>query len=246
MNNYLLGDNDQTQSSWVLYELDPENPGKRAPSKLPPAMMQFFGPQPDRNMRMKPAYLPACCKTCRRYDDDDIYDIGFEEPVTIRVRGDFAYTQDRVLIVSDKFLKALRSARVRGFETKLVGKSGWHALRVTTQVDCKKGVIKPAKPNCRSCGRPRRTVGSFQFANELSTPDEPNTLFTTRINFHRLLWDRDVFATEDVVAVLKKAGIKGGYCNRLWSEEERKQIAEKAKQNVRWKPPGTTVLLNGR
>jgi hypothetical protein len=246
MNYYLLGDNDQTQSSWVLYELDPENPGKRATSKLPAVMMQFFGPQPDRNMRMKPAYLPACCKTCRRYDDDDVFDIGFADPVTIRIRGDFGYTQDRVLVISDKLLKALKAARVRGFETKPIGKSGWHALSVTTRVDSKKGVLKPGKPVCRTCGRPNGTVGAFQYVSELSVPDEPNTLFTTKTNFHSRLWDRDIFATEDVVSVLKKARIQGGYCNRLWSEEERKQIAENAKQKVRWKPPETTVLLNGR
>jgi hypothetical protein len=246
MNYYLLGDNDQRHSSWVLYELDRENPGKRTPSRLPQVMMQFFGPQPDGNMRMKAAYVGACCKTCRRYDDDDVYDIGFEEPVKIRIRGDFGYTQDRVLVINDKFLKALRTARVRGFETKPIGKTGWHALRVTTRVDSKKGVLKPAKPNCRACGRPNGTVGAFHYQSELSLPTGSNTLFTTKINFHSRLWDRDVFASEDVVAALKKAAIEGGYCNRLWSEEEREQIAEKAEHNVRWKPPGTTVMLNGR
>lgn len=58
-----------------------------------------------------------------------------------------------------------------------------------------------------------------------------------------MLWDRSLFVTEDVVQTLKKAGIKGGYFNRLWTDEEVRTFKEKAKQGKKWKPPGSGVLL---
>jgi hypothetical protein len=57
------------------------------------------------------------------------------------------------------------------------------------------------------------------------------------------LRDRDIFITEGVVKALKDGGIKGGYCNRLWTDEEVRMAEKKAKQGKKWKPPGSTVLL---
>ena len=129
--------------------------------------MQFFGPQPDGKMRMKPAYLPACCKTCRRYDDDDIHDIGFAEPVTIRIRGDFAFTQDRVLIVSDKSLKREEPAG-GGFETKPIGKSGWHALASRTARGQQEGRTQTGRAGLPDLREPERNpLGAFQYISEL-------------------------------------------------------------------------------
>jgi len=58
-----------------------------------------------------------------------------------------------------------------------------------------------------------------------------------------MLWDREIFATEDVIKALKEGDIKGGYCNRLWTDEEVRIAEEKRKQGKKWKPPGSTVLL---
>jgi hypothetical protein len=243
---FLLGDNDHAKSSWVLFEVVRPLPGRPRSPALPPAMAAFFGPRPDGEMRMRPHFQPACCPACGRYDEDDVFDIGFEGPVTIRLLGDFGWTEDRLCVVSARFLKVLRGAKVRGYETKPVGTSGWHALRVTERVECRKGVIRPSRKRCRACGRPDGGVGGFQDVGDLSVPGHPNTLFTTEVHRHRRFQDRDIFATDDVVGALKRAGIKGGYCNRLWTDEERDRIDEEAKVGVRWKPPGTTVLLNGR
>lgn len=243
MNYFCLWENDQARASWVLYELVKAGPKHVRNPRLRPVMYQFFGPQPDGEMQMKPEYMPLCCKRCGRYDEDAVFKVGFREPVSIRIKGDFSHTQDRVFIVSDKFLSVVRKAKVRGFEAKPVGKSGWHALTVTHLVDCAEGVLKPAEPYCSECGRPDGAVGAFEHARQLACPQSGSTFFTTKINYHRRLQDREIFITEDVVRALKDGGIKGGYCNRLWTSEEVRTAEEKAKQGKKWKPPGSTVLL---
>ena len=243
MNCYYLGERDQAHASWVLFELVKSGPKQVRNPELPPVMYQFFGPRPEGEMRMKPEYLPQCCKKCGRYSEDAVFKVGFRGPVTIRVKSDYTHTQDRIFIVSDKFLSVVRKAKVQGFEAKPVGKSGWHALAVTHLVDCADDVLKPAEPYCSECGRPDGAVGAFVHANQLACPQSGSTFFTTKVNYHRRLWDRDIFITEGVVKALKDGGIKGGYCIRLWTDEEVRTAEEKAKQGKKWKPPGSTVLL---
>ncbi len=243
MNFYYLGERDQAHASWALFELTKAGLKHVRRPELPPVMYQFFGPQPEGEMRMKSEYRPLCCTKCGRYDEDAVFETGFRDPVTIRIKGDFSHTQDRVFIISEKLLSTLRKAKVRGYETKPLGKSGWHALRVTVRVNCVEGVLKPAEPYCPVCGRSDGAVGDFEHVNQLAVPGDGNTFFTTEINWHRRLWDRDLFVTEDVVNALKEGGIKGGYCNRLWTDEEVRMADEKAKQGKKWKPPHSTVLL---
>lgn len=243
MNYYRLGERGQTRASWVLFELVKAGPKHVRNPELPSVMYQFFGPQAEGEMRMKPEYLPLCCKKCGRYDDDPVFDVGFREPVTIRIRGDFSHTQDRVFVVSEKFLNAIRKAKVRGYETKPVGKSGWHAFRATERVGFRDGVMKLVEPTCPECKRADGTTGMFKHLSQLSVPKSRNTFFTTEKGWPTMLWDRWIFATEDVVQALKEAGIKGGYFNRLWTDDEVRMAEEKAKQGKEWKPPRSGVLL---
>ncbi len=243
MNYFCLWENNQARASWVLFDLVKAAPKHIRNPELPPVMYQFFGPQPDGEMRMKPEYLPLCCNKCGRYDDDPVFEIGFREPVSIRIKGDFSHTQDRVFVVSDKFLSVVRKAKVRGYETKPVGKSGWHAFRATERVKFADGVMKLVEPSCPVCGRAKTTTGSFERLSQLSVPIHPNTFFTTTRGWPTMLQDRSFFLTEEVVKALKDGGIKGGYCNRLWTDEEVRTAEEKAKQGKKWKPPGSTVLL---
>jgi hypothetical protein len=246
MKCYLLVEKDQPKSSWVLLELVKAAPKRTRSPALPPVMFSFFGPQPDGEMRMKPRYAKVCCKGCGKYDDDDVYRVGFDGSATIRIQGDFAHTQDRVFVISDKFLRVLKEAKVRGYETKPIGATGWHAVNVTERVDAAKGVLKPAKSKCRVCKRNDGTVGAFAHERHLSLPSKSNTLFTTKTNWHQRFQDRDIFLTEDVKEALKGGGIKGGWCNRLWSDEEVKTAEEKAKNGVKWKPAGWCVTLSGK
>jgi len=225
-----------------LFEVIKAAPKHVREPELPPVLYRFFGPVREGKLQMKAEYLPVCCEKCGRYDEDDIFTIGFRDPAEIRIKGDFSHTQDRIFTVNDKFLNVVRNAKTFGFETKPIGKSGWHAFKVNCRVDCKDGVLEPTEPVCEECGR-REASGSFNYANQISAPPLGNTFFTTKVHYHRMLWERDIFITEEVVRTLKDGGIKGGYCNRLWKDEELRMRDEKAKHGKKWKPPGSTVLL---
>ena len=149
MNYYHLVSNDKSRTSWVLFDLVKLGQKHRPSPELPPVMYKLFGPQPDGEMSLKPRYAPLCCKACGRYDDDPVFEAGFEAPVVVRIKGDFGHTNDRVFLINDKFLTALRKARVQGYETKPAGTNGWHAMRITTRVNFSNNVIKLVKPICK-------------------------------------------------------------------------------------------------
>src|SRR5688572_1153561 len=180
MNYYCLVEKDQARSSWVLFDLVKRLTEHSKRPELPPVMYTFFGPRRDGEMRMKARYDALRCKTCGRYDDDPVFEAGFEDPVVIRVNGDFTHTQDRLLVISEKFVRVLREAKVRGYETKPVGTSGWHAFRATERVDFAPGIMKLIKPFCRECGRAKGAKGGFKHLSQLRVPADGNTMFTTK------------------------------------------------------------------
>jgi hypothetical protein len=243
MNCYELVEKDQAKSSWTVFELVRRLPKHPKQPELPPVIYSFFGPQPDGEMRMKERYVSLRCKRCGCYDEDAIYDVGFSDPVTIRIKGDFSTTEDRVFAISKKFHEHLRKAKVRGYETKPLGTTGWHALRVTERVDCDESVMEIIGPFCPKCGRPDRVPGSFTQLKQLSFPAHSNTFFTTRKGWPKPGSSRYIFLTEDVVKGLKAAGIKGGWCSRLWTDDEVRKAEEKANQGAKWKPSGALVSL---
>jgi hypothetical protein len=243
MNYYMLSQKDQPKPSWAFHEPAKPSPKRRGNLQLPPVMNQMFGALMKGGAIMKAQYQPLCCKACGRYDDDAVFDIGFTDPVTIQIKSDFNYTQDRVLAVSEKFVEVLRKSKVMGYETKPLGTSGWHALRVTERVDCDDNVKKLLGPFCSSCKRPDRGLGVFRAVSQVSLPRSSNTLFTTKKCWPGLFWTREVFMTEDVVEALKAGGVKGGWCNRLWTDEEVRYVDEQMKLGKKWKLPNFGVTL---
>ncbi len=245
MNYYSLVEKDQPQSSWAIHTRTKPLPKHRRRPELPPVIYRFFGPTPDGEMCMKPEYHELVCKSCGRYDDDPVFEVGFSDPVLIRIRGDFASTEDRVYAVSQKFLEVLRKARVRGYETKPLGSSCWHAFRVTKRVECDESVMEFIEPFCHDCMRPARTPGAFEHVRQVSAPQDWNTFFTTEKGWAKPFRNRDIFLTEDVMETLRAGGVTGGWCTRLWTDEELCIGQEKAKRGLKWKPPGWCVSLNG-
>ena len=243
MRYYRLGQNDQPKSSWVLYEMIKRNPNHIRPKEVPSVVSRLLGKIPEGELRLKDQYRHLRCSSCGRYDSYQMYDVGFAEPVQIRIKGDFAHTDDRVLVINDKFLGVLKDAKVGGYETKEIGKTGWHALRITNQVKDTEGTVTSKPPNCDLCGRPEEAYGLFSNEGHLDLPTKENTLFTTLRNWPYAFYDRNIFVTEKVAHTLKAAGIKGGYCSRLWSEEELQKREQKAAQGIKWKPPGMTIYL---
>lgn len=96
------------------------------------------------------------------------------------------------------------------------------------------------------CRLPDGAIGDFQQLEPLVIPVDSNTFFTPKTNWHRRLWDRDIFVGQGVVDALKAASITGGYCNRLWTVEETRMASDKASQGKKWKPAKATVFLNGK
>jgi hypothetical protein len=240
---YYLVEKDPVRSSWAIHDVFKALPKRPPQPGLPPALHRFFGPDPDGEMVLKPQYTSIVCKSCGQYDDDAAFDIGFSDPVKIHVKGDFGHTEDRVFAISARFLNVLKGEKVRGFETKPLGSSRWYALRVTERVDCDESVMQEIGPFCKKCGRPDTVPGEFLSIEQLSLPSQSNTLFTTKRGWAKPFRDRDTFLTEDVVETLKNAGIKGGWCNRLWTSEETKKIEDQAKRGKKWKPPKSIVTL---
>jgi hypothetical protein len=247
MNYYYVSLEDYSKTSWVLHEVVKKAARHPRPSEMPSVFYKFFR-SADVEVRMKSQYQHLVCKKCGRYESDAAFEIGYDDRVSIQFKGDYGYTNDRTFVINEKFLETLDRANVGGYKTKPLGKSGWHALRVTQLVKHVDGVVKNRKPLCTECGRPAESFGCFHYCDELSLPTETNTFFTTITGWPSSHFcDREIYLTEDVLQALKNGGIVGGYCNRLWTDAEKKQQKEKTKQGVNfWWPPKTSVRLNGK
>jgi hypothetical protein len=247
MNYYSINLEDYQKTSWALHNVVKLLPKQPRSAEMPSVFYKFF-PSADVEVRMKPQYHHLCCRKCGRYDSDKVFEVGFDDPVTMQFKGDYGHTLDRMFVINGRFLKVLKGKKVGGYETKPLGKSGWHALRVTLLVSHADGVMKTQKPLCSECGRPRENFGLFKYQRELSLPSQPDSFFTTRTGWPSAHGcDRQIFISEGVLQVLREAGIAGGYCTRLWTDEELKKQKEMARQGTPfWRPPKTAIPLNGK
>ena len=240
---FRLEGKDQPRESWLLYSLIGRQPKRQKRPELPSVVGRLLGHPAQFKMEMKMPYLPFRCESCGKYDPHEMFDVGFHDPVHVRINGDFAYTNDRILIVSETFLRVIQAAKVCGYESRPVGSSGWHALRITELVDCNPDVMTAEGHICFRCGRSDSAHGLFCYVDQLVLPKANNTFFTTKSHWPRGFTDRDVFITEEVVQALKSGGVKGGYCERLLTSEEHEKRVEKANGGVVWSPPGAIVRL---
>jgi hypothetical protein len=245
MRYYTLCTLDQPKTSWVLHDIIKKVKSKKNP-EMPPAFYKFF-PPPDAEVHMKERYQPLCCPKCGKYDSDAVFKAGFEEPVAIRFKQDLGLTDDRQVVMNNKCLAVLKAAKVGGFETKPIGKSGWHVLKVTLRVACNEEAYVHTPPECEACGRFKGGGGILWRERDIKAPAKPNTFFTTKSGWaSKYLQDRSVFLTEDVYAGLKAGTIKGPHCDRLQSDEEIAKREELQKQGKNWVPQGLTVYLSGK
>jgi hypothetical protein len=68
-------------------------------------------------MRMKSKWRLPCDTWCGRCHEGAVFNVGFREPVSIRLQGDFSHPHDRAFVVSDQFPFDVRKAKVRGCES---------------------------------------------------------------------------------------------------------------------------------
>jgi hypothetical protein len=247
MKYFSLWPGDQKQSSWVLFSFEQKSGRRRkSESAIPSTVHALLGKAAEGGLWMKPQYQHIRCGKCRRYDADEAFRVGFDAGAIIKIKGDFGHTNDRIVLINDKFLGVLKSGGVKGYESKPIGKTGWHAFRVSLFVESSEEVIKTTGPQCPECGRPEESWGVHQRLSDLSLPLDSNTFFTTKSCWPSAPFlDREMFLTEDVMELITDAGITGGYCYRLWTEDEARKYDENRKNGVDKTPPGTTVYLRG-
>ena len=180
---YRVCDNEQPRRNWVVFrEIKAPKPFPRF-QFIPPGMFDT-----SRGMggvfQTRPRYQRVVCSRCHRFDSDKIFRAGFDEDVTIRFRDDFATTNDRLFLISQRMLEVLRKGKVGGFEVTPVGKEGWHALNVTLRVDSDPGAYHEAGARCRpfaGCARKARVAGLIELLSEMNGPRcAPTSSLTTR------------------------------------------------------------------
>jgi hypothetical protein len=244
---YWVCANEQPRRNWAVFR------EIKAPKPLP--RLEFipsalFGTSHGIGgvFQTRPRYSQVVCSRCQRFDSDKIFEAGFDEDVVVRFRDDFALTNDRIFLISQRMLEVLRKGRVGGFEVKPVGTQGWHAMNVTLRVDSDPSAYHEAGTKCQGCGMRKEGAGGgiISRLSQVTAPGQSNVFFTSKVAFHgREISDRDFLCTEDVVGLLKENGIRKGSFHRLWTDQEMKTFDQKRAQGIdKWYPPKRIIYLS--
>ncbi len=242
MNYYTLWGNDQARHSWVLITEEKAKPRARPP-EVPKVVHQLLGAPVPSGLRFKPRYSRFRCGLCRRFDGYAVFDEGFDGDVKIRIKGDFGHSTDRIFVVNDRFLAALRSVNTSGYETKALGQSGWHALKITTAVRVADSAYGGGGNTCPECGRLEFGGMDIDRISDITPPTEAVTLFTHQKSWPCTAFDRMPLLTEPVVHALKEHGIKGGFCDQLFTDEVWATLKLDSLGNLVKRPKGSQVFL---
>jgi|GEM_PF-4586803 len=204
------------------------------------------GKQPP-NIEIDPKYARLMCRECSAINPNDIFDAGFDGDRTIRMKGDFGYSDDSFFLMNGRMVEALQREMVTGFETAPVGKD-WFAVKITAIVTTSPGVWKSRGRKCRTCGRPEEMIGGYDRLSQIGLPGGERTLFTpSGVHITGRQWFRvDVhtpMVSGDVVPILLQNRIKGGACRKLLSDQEwQTYIREARKSAVFLARPGVITL----
>lgn len=242
MNYYTLNENDHARHSWVLITEEKAKPRARPP-EVPEVVHQLLGAPVPAGLRFKPRYARFRCGLCRRFDGYAVFDEGFDDNVKIRIKGDFGHSTDRIFVVNDRFLAALQSVNTSGYETKALGQTGWHALRITAVVTVADSAFGGGGGTCPECGRLEFAGVGIERISQITPPERAATLFTHSKSWPDEPMDRMPLLTEPVVQALKEHGIKGGYCNRLFTDEEWAKLKLNPLGILVKRPKGSQVFL---
>jgi hypothetical protein len=228
MRRYLFSPDDQDWNNWLL-----------------------FVEKDDEPLQVKPKYRTLVCPECLQYDRDKVFRRGFDSELRIRARGDIFQTADGFYCVNERLRGIFQKHRIQGMKLKKLGKGGWYVVSLTLRVNADRRVYKTEKDLdgrkfCPLCKRALSVYGIFEFEKQIDSPKAARALFTTVFDREGVHSSPDLLITDDVVKILKEAKIKGGSCDRLWTDEEARTVAAKEKAGAEWRPPGTLILLNGK
>jgi hypothetical protein len=220
MSSYCFYSYDQTHNNWLL-----------------------FVDTLDSGPAVRPRYREFICKKCGKFDYDAVFTEGFEPQIRMRVRNkrEIFETDDGFTCASARVLTLLRKHKVGGFRSKPIADTDWHVLWITRRVDFDASVYRAADGLCRICQRPGGHYGTIESELEIKAPKHGRVLFTP--DFCRAQSGYDVFATEDVVTLLKHAAVRGGVFHRLLTADEyaaQKRVVDAGKK---WKPEHGVVCL---
>src|SRR5688572_2251468 len=140
MKSYKLGLADYPKSSWAIHDVVKPLRRQKNP-EMAPVFYMFFS-TPDADVTLREPYRSLQCQACGRFETDAIFDVGFEQPPTIRFAHHIGLTDDRIYVINDNCLAAFKQADVAGYKTKPIGDSGWHALNITTRVDSDPSLVQ--------------------------------------------------------------------------------------------------------
>jgi hypothetical protein len=248
---YRIEAKEQPRSNWIVFrEVKPPKQVPRSPG-VPAQVRRMLGYHRGvgGDYEVRPRYRKLVCPNCQQFDADKVFDAGFDRDVTLHLRDDFAESNEHLFVIGQKMLDVLRRGRVNGYEVKKVGTGGHYVVRVKLRVDSDPHVFQRERERCHECGRPfvGFADGLHEMLSQIRPPATQKTFFTTKRNCPgREGSDRDWFCTEDVVLLLKDNDIRRGRFDRLWTTEEEKIRAAKAKQGVDddWHPPKSTIWLS--
>jgi hypothetical protein len=172
---------------------------------------------------LRPSYQRYLCPSCHTLDKDALFDRGFDEGPMIWMKGgqEIERTPDGFFCLHARVLALLNGHAVRGFETRPIPLTSWHAVRITEKVA---SAQKPGN-NCKACGR-ASGHGGWDSLEELVLPAHDNTFFTTALESPSgcdySIWHRtqQVFVTGRLAQILQAGRVKAGMLIPILSSKE--------------------------
>lgn len=205
---FVYKDLPSTKNYYVLYDLEY-------------AIKHFGKPMPPRAI-----YKDLVCPKCFQADHAQIFKRGFPIDLVIKWKDDLVTTNDEFLCVNEKAKVVIEKHKIGGIKLKQLGDTKRYVASITTKVAADKSVHKvgedfvPSRKYCPACKRALAVSGRFEFERQLRLPRNKRTFFTPEFQRPGRNWGPEIFATQEVVDIFKKAGLKGGAFVRLFNAAE--------------------------
>jgi hypothetical protein len=189
------------------------------------AIKHFNKPIPPRAI-----YKDLVCPKCFQADHTQIFKRGFPIDLVINWKDDLVTTNDEFLCLNEKAKAVIEKHKIGGIKLKQLGDTKRYVASITTKVAADKSVyevgndIVTGRKYCSACKRALAVTGLFEFERQLSLPRNKRTFFTPEFQRPGRNAGTEIFVTEEVVDIFKKAGLKGGSFCRLFSAEEESDL----------------------
>lgn len=200
-----------TKNHYVLYDLE--------------YAVEHRKPLPPRAI-----YEDLVCPKCFQAEHSQIFKRGFPIDLVIKWKDDLVTTNDYFLCLNEKAKAVIEKHKIGGIKLKQLGCTKRYVGSITTKVAADKSVYKvgedivTGRKYCAACKRALAVAGLFEFERQLSLPRNKRTFFTPEFQRPGRHQGPEIFATEEVVNIFKKAGLKGGAFRRLFNVEEESNL----------------------